>query len=96
MRVIVSLFLMSRMRMVVRPVVVRVIVAVVPRFPGVHMAVFVLVTMFVSVVMLMFVRMFRFSVPMFVHMCVNMFMGMKMLVFMVALHYKLLPFGVDV
>ena len=96
MRVIVSLFLMSRMRMVVRPVVGRVTVAVVPRFPCVLMTVFVLVTVLVSVVMLMFVCMFRFSVPMFVHMCVNMFMGMKMLVFMVALHYKLLPFGVDV
>ncbi|HTY22132.1 MAG TPA: hypothetical protein VMC85_03325 [Desulfomonilaceae bacterium] len=87
---------MSRMRVVVRPVVGRMIVAVVPRFSGVLMAVFVLMTVLVSVVMLMFVRMFRFSVPVFMRVRVNMFMGMKMLVFMVALHYELLSFVVNV
>jgi hypothetical protein len=84
------------MHMIVRAVLVRVIVPVVPRFCGVLMAVFMLVAVLVGVGMLVGVRVLRFPMPVFMRMGVNMFMGMQMLVFMIPLHCELLSFGVDV
>ena len=95
MSVIVDLFLMRRMHMIVRAVLVRVVVAVAPGFSRMLMAVFMLVTVLVGVIMFVGVRVLRFSVPVFMIMRVNMFMRMEMLVFMVALHCKLLSFGID-
>ena len=81
--------------MIVRAVLVPVIVPVVPGFSCVLMTVFVLVAMLVGVGMLMRVRVFHFPVPVFMLMRVYMLVGMQVLVFMVALHCKLLSFGVD-
>ena len=92
MSVIVDLFFMSRMHMIVRAVLVPVVVAVVPGFPRVFMAVLMLVTVLVG----MAVGVLGFSVRVFMLMRVNMFVRMQMLVFMVAVHCKLLSFGVDV
>ena len=82
--------------MIVRAVLVSVVVAVVPGISRVLVTVLVLVPVLVSVGMLVSVSVLRFSVPMFMLMGVNMFMRMQMLVFVVALHCKLLPFDVDV
>ena len=96
MSVIVDLFFMSRMHMIVRAVLVPVVVAVVPGFPRVFMAVLMLVTVLVGVGVFMAVGVLGFSVRVFMLMRVNMFVRMQMLVFMVAVHCKLLSFGVDV
>jgi hypothetical protein len=92
MSVIVDLFLMRRVRMIVRAVFVRMVVAVVPGFSRVFMAVLVFVTVLVGVGMLVSVCVLRLAVPVFMLMGVNMFMGVQMLVFMVAVHCRLLSF----
>jgi hypothetical protein len=96
MSVFVDLFLMRRVHVIVRAVLARVIVAVVPGFSCVAMSVLVLVTVLVGVGVLVGVRVFRFAVPVFMLVGVYMLMRMQMLVFMVAVHCKLLSFGADV
>ncbi len=95
MSVIVDLFLMRRVDVIVRAVFVGVIVAVVPGFARMLVSVLVLVTVLVCVVVLVGMSVFRFSMPVFVLMRVHMLMRVQMLVFMVALHSKLLLFGVE-
>ncbi len=93
--VIVDLSFMSRMDVIVRTMVARVIM-VMDQDVSMIMPMFVLVVMLVAVCVRVLMGMSHVSVAMFVRMAVGVFVGVQMLVLMVALHCGLLSFGVGV
>jgi len=93
--VIVDLSFMSRMDVIVRTMVARVIV-VMNQDVSMIMPMFVLVVMFVAVCVRVLMGMSHVPVDMFVRMAVGVLVGMQMLVLMVAFHCGLLSFGVGV
>ncbi len=95
MGVIVDLLFIGLMDVIVRTVVAGVIV-VMNQDVSMIMPMFVLVVMLVAVCVRVLMGMSHVPMTMFVSMAVGVFVGMQMLVFVVALHSKLLSFGVGV